>query len=61
MQSMCVSLKQGLVVTSMIFEEMNARCQVDLIDMQAQQDGEYKYILVHQGLLTNISMLFCGH
>lgn len=31
---------------------MNSRCQVDLIDMQTQPDGDYKFILVYQDHLT---------
>lgn len=31
---------------------MNSRCQIDLIDMQAQPDGNYKLILVYQDHLT---------
>lgn len=31
---------------------MNSRCQIDLIDMQAQPDGNYKFILVYQDHLT---------
>ena len=27
---------------------MNLRCQVDLIDMQSQPDGEFKFILNYQ-------------
>lgn len=27
---------------------MNSRCQIDLIDTQAQPDGNYKFILVYQ-------------
>jgi len=35
-----------------ISTEMNSHCQIDLIDMQAQSDGEYKFILVYQDHLT---------
>ena len=38
--------KKGLVVKPMVFSEMNSRGQADLIDMQTQADGEYKWILV---------------
>ena len=34
--------KKGLVVKPMIFNDMNSRGQVDLIDMQTQPSGEYK-------------------
>lgn len=31
---------------------MNSRCPVDLIDMQAQPDSNYKFILVYQDYFT---------
>lgn len=40
-----------------ISTEMNSRCQIDLIDMQAQSDGEYKFILVYQDHLTKYVLL----
>ena len=36
---------------------MNARCQVDLIDMQTQGDNQYKFILVYQDHLTKFVQL----
>lgn len=36
----------------MIFSEMNSRAQVDLIDMQSQADGEYRFIMVYQDHVT---------
>lgn len=36
----------------MIFSEMNSRTQVDLIDMQSQADGEYRFIMVYQDHVT---------
>ena len=36
----------------MVFKEMNSRAQVDMIDMQSQPDGDYKWILVYQDHLT---------
>ena len=44
--------KKGLVVKPMVFKEMNYRAQVDMIDMQSQPDGDYKWILVYQDHLT---------
>ena len=41
----------------MIFSEMNSRAQGDLIDMQSQPDGELKWILVYQDLLTKYVQL----
>lgn len=46
------TIKKGLVVKPIISKEMNSRCQIDLIDMQAQPDGNYKFILVYQDHLT---------
>ncbi|XP_050298540.1 KRAB-A domain-containing protein 2-like [Anthonomus grandis grandis] len=37
--------------------EMNSRCQVDLIDMQSEPDGEYKFILNYQDHLTKFVIL----
>jgi len=34
---------------------MNSRCQIDLIDTQAQPDGNYKFILVYQDHLTKFA------
>lgn len=36
---------------------MNSRCQIDLIDMQAQPDGDYKFICVYQDHLTKFVIL----
>ena len=41
----------------MIFNDMNSRGQVDLIDMQSQPSGEYKWILVHQDHFTKFVQL----
>jgi len=46
------TIKKGLVVKLIISKELNSRCQIDLIDMQAQPDGNYKFILVYQDHLT---------
>ena len=45
-------MKKGLVVKPMIFNDMNSRGQVDLIDMQTQANAEYKWIMVYQDHLT---------
>ena len=41
----------------MMFRDMNSRGQVDLIDMQSQADGEFKWILVYQDHLAKIIQL----
>jgi hypothetical protein len=46
------TVKKRLVVKPIISSEINSRCQVDLIDMQAQPDGNYRFILVYQDHLT---------
>lgn len=50
-------MKKGLVVKPIIHSEMNSRCQVDLIDMQSNPDGQYKFILVYQDHLTKFVQL----
>ncbi|XP_018564473.2 KRAB-A domain-containing protein 2-like [Anoplophora glabripennis] len=49
--------KKGLVVKPILSGEMNARCQVDLIDMQSQGDNQYKFILVYQDHRTKFVQL----
>lgn len=49
--------KKGLVVRPMVFQEMNSRCQVDLIDMQSQPDNDFKFIFVYQDHLTKFVQL----
>lgn len=51
------TVKKGLVVKPVVSTEMNARCQVDLIDMQAQPDGDYKFILIYQDYMTKFVLL----
>ncbi|GFU77811.1 KRAB-A domain-containing protein 2 [Trichonephila clavipes] len=49
--------KKGIVVKPMISSELNSRCEVDLIDLQSNRDGEYKFILVYQDHLTKFVQL----
>lgn len=49
--------KKGLVSKPMIFKEFNSRCQADLIDMQSNPDGDYKFILNYQDHLTKFILL----
>ena len=49
--------KKGLVVKPMLFSAMNPRVQVNLIDMQSQEDGENKWILVYQDHFTKFVQL----
>ncbi|XP_025201180.1 KRAB-A domain-containing protein 2-like [Melanaphis sacchari] len=52
-----VSKKRGVVVKPMVFNEVNARGQVDLIDMQSCHDGGYKFILNYQDHLSKFVIL----
>ena len=45
-------VRKSLVVKPIVSYDFNNRCQVDLIDMQAQPDGEFKFILNYQDHLT---------
>ena len=49
--------KKGLVVRPILSSEMNLRCQVELIDIQAQPDKIFKFILVYQDHLTKFVLL----
>lgn len=49
--------RKGLVVKPIVSNAMNSRCQVDLIDMQSEPDGNYKFILVYQDHLTKFVQL----
>ena len=51
-------VRKSLVVKPMISNDMNSRCQVDLIDMQTQPpDGEFKFILNYQDHLPKFVVL----
>lgn len=41
-----ITTKKGSIVKQIIYLVMNSRCQIDLIDMQTQPDGNYRFILV---------------
>ena len=49
--------KRGLVVRPVVSYEMNSRCQVDLIDMQSEPDGHYRFIMNYQNHLTKFTIL----
>ncbi|XP_035221079.1 KRAB-A domain-containing protein 2-like [Stegodyphus dumicola] len=49
--------RKGIVVKPMISSELNSGCQVDLIDLQSNRDGEYKFIMVYQDHLTKFVQL----
>lgn len=52
-----VKKKKGMVSKPILHTEMNSRCQVDLIDFQTQQDGEFKFVMVYQDHLTKFVLL----
>ena len=37
-----------------ITDDMNRRCQIDIIDLQAERDGQWKYILNYQDHHTKV-------
>lgn len=41
-------VRKNLVVKPILSKEMNSRCQLDLIDMQAQEFDGFKWIMVYQ-------------
>ena len=49
--------KKGIVVKPMVFSEVNARGQVDLINFQTCPDGNYKFILNYQDHLSKFVIL----
>lgn len=49
--------KVGNVVKPILHGELNSRCQIDLIDMQAIPDGDMKFIMVYQDHLTKFVIL----
>ena len=55
------TLKKGFVVKPILHNEMNSRCQVDLVDMQSSPDRDMKFILVYQDHLTKSVLLRSLH
>jgi transposase InsO family protein len=53
--------KKRIVVKPILHNEMNSRCQVDLIDMQSNPDPDIKFILVYQDHLTKFVLLRSLH
>ena len=49
--------KRGLVVRPILAGCMNSRCQVDVIDMQSEPDGCYRFIMNYQDPLTKFTIL----
>nr|XP_024215912.1 KRAB-A domain-containing protein 2-like isoform X1 [Halyomorpha halys] len=51
------SQKKGIVAKSLLFKELDHRCQVNLIDFQSQPDKDFKFILAYQDHLTKFVVL----
>ena len=49
--------KRGSVARPILSHYMNSRYQVDLIDMQSEPDGYYRFILNYQDHLTKFTIL----
>ncbi|XP_025198496.1 KRAB-A domain-containing protein 2-like, partial [Melanaphis sacchari] len=49
--------KKGLVIKPILSKTFNSRAQVDLIDMQSNKDGGFKFILVYQDHFTKFVSL----
>ena len=50
-------VRKSIVVKPIISMAMNSRAQVDLIDMQSQPDGDFKWIMNYQDHLTKFVIL----
>lgn len=50
--------KKRVVVKPMLFNHFNSRGQLDLIDLQTQADGNYKFIFNYRDNLTKFILLF---
>ena len=50
-------IRKSLVVKPILSNEMNSRCQVDLIDFQSEPDNDYKFVLNYQDHLTKFCIL----
>ncbi|XP_064106794.1 KRAB-A domain-containing protein 2-like [Macrobrachium nipponense] len=51
------SVRKCVVVKRIVSNSMNSRAQVDLIDMQSQPDGKYRFIFNYQDHLTKMICL----
>ena len=49
--------KRGSVVSPILSHYLNSRCQVDLIDMQSEPEGYYRFILNYEYHLTKFTIL----
>ncbi|XP_068236851.1 KRAB-A domain-containing protein 2-like [Palaemon carinicauda] len=51
------SVRKCMVLKPIVSNNRNSRAQVDLIDMQSQPDGKYRFIFNYQGHLTKMICL----
>jgi len=49
--------KRGLVLRPILSHYIHSWCQVDLIDMQSEPDGYYRFIVNYLDLLTKFTIL----
>uniref|UniRef100_A0A8C0K3S7 KRAB-A domain containing 2 n=1 Tax=Canis lupus dingo TaxID=286419 RepID=A0A8C0K3S7_CANLU len=49
--------KRGLAPKPMTFKDIDSRCQIEVLDMQSNADGEFKFILYYQDHLTKFIIL----
>ncbi|XP_066895555.1 KRAB-A domain-containing protein 2-like isoform X2 [Kogia breviceps] len=49
--------KRGLAPKPMPFKDIDSRCQVEILNMQSNADGEFKFILYDQDHLTKFIIL----
>lgn len=40
--------KKSIVVKPILSSDYNSRCQVDLVDLQARPDREFRFLMVYQ-------------
>lgn len=46
---------KGIVLKPILSEDFNSRSQIDLIDLQANPDGEYKFLFNYQ--VRNVTLV----
>ncbi|KAG8507064.1 KRAB-A domain-containing protein 2 [Galemys pyrenaicus] len=49
--------KRGLAPRSVPLKDLDCRCQIEVLDMQSDADGEFKFILYYQDHLTKFIIL----
>jgi hypothetical protein len=55
------TLKKGFIVKPILYNEVNSRYQVDLIDMQSNPDRDMKFLFVYHVYLTKFVLLRSLH